>query len=71
MNEELKPCPFCGGEARIDREDVFCDCGARILIEPFYYEQPISMPEKDRLKSAKQEAIAAWNRRADINESVL
>lgn len=38
MSEELKPCPFCGGEAEIERKGsirasmiIAClDCGARV-----------------------------------------
>lgn len=55
---ELKPCPFCGGEAKIrdystpdtDPEiDVFCtNCGG----QTFVYE-------------TEGEAIEAWNRRAE------
>ena len=47
---ELKPCPFCGGEAGFYAETVHwinCKkCGA----ESAYYETP-------------EEAIEAWNRR--------
>lgn len=52
---ELKPCPFCGGEAEIlvsdiaDRAVIYCrGCDAQIQIKP-----------------NKQEAIEAWNKRAD------
>ncbi|MCD8350069.1 MAG: Lar family restriction alleviation protein [Planctomycetaceae bacterium] len=52
MSEELRPCPFCGGEADVemvlnDYWNAYCvDCGATTtdIID-------------------QNEAIAAWNRR--------
>ena len=54
--DELKPCPFCGGEAEIS-VDAFCylnerfvkctNCCVRTLIGP------------------KKEVVALWNRRAN------
>lgn len=52
MNDELKPCPFCGGHAIIDGCDdtlwiVICkECNASI-----------------GYKETKEEAIEEWNRR--------
>ena len=60
---ELKPCPCCGAEAHIDREDIFCDCGLNIKIEPFYYEQPIALSMDERWRRARVDAVEAWNRR--------
>ena len=58
MTDELKPCPFCGGEARTYRLQYglmkkYCieclECGA---------ELPMMFCSEDEVK-----AIAAWNRR--------
>jgi Lar family restriction alleviation protein len=53
---ELKPCPFCGGEATTfkaeERHYVSCvndDCIASVAMQSF---------------SSEDEAVAAWNRRA-------
>jgi Lar family restriction alleviation protein len=56
---ELKPCPFCGGKARLFVSNgvrVLCpDCGAttRILVDSERVET-----------SAVEDVIKAWNRRA-------
>ena len=62
MNEELKPCPFCGGKAEIsvgrfdgkDTSFVLCTkCEARgefFVVSPKY--------------ASDEKAIEAWNRRA-------
>ena len=49
---ELKPCPFCGGEATIG---WFFDC---------YYAYCINCHAEIRLEG-RAEAIEAWNRRAE------
>lgn len=54
MNEELKPCPFCGGKAEISlllsNYGVACtSCMGAIF------------PAKEQ---TREEAIKAWNRRA-------
>lgn len=66
---ELKPCPFCGGKARI-KSSKYNLLGAygtdeterrwsRVLCPSCNVAQPI------RHYSCKTEAIEAWNRRVD------
>ena len=52
MKNELKPCPFCGGQATLEREEnddwiVWCRCGC--VLGAF---------------GASDEAETAWNRRS-------
>ena len=63
MTEKLKPCPFCGGQpimATTYSNGIFtcvieCDC--------CYIRTP-AIGARD-LDMAKDEAITAWNRRAE------
>ena len=59
---KLKPCPFCGGKAEtvyapndINRWGVQCkSCGCTVEVE-----------EWKGVEDTKENAIKAWNRRAD------
>ena len=68
MSDELKPCPFCGGKAEMRDARKF------LVVSKFSYIFPYSVRcsnEKCDVKpyteysSTEQEAIDAWNRRAD------
>lgn len=64
MSKKLKPCPFCGGEAKLVLEFQYLgimhvkelfyarcsECGTRVSGSTFW--------------DSEEEAIAAWNRRA-------
>lgn len=60
MSEELKPCPFCGGEARIIAKPyepkvcVGCDDDTCLGFSGLGW-----------LYDSEKEAIEAWNRRAE------
>lgn len=60
MSDELKPCPFCGGEAFIevfsDHEYVACDHKKNCIVEPDTWL-------KSDMTIRKQ--VNAWNRRAN------
>ena len=64
MSETLKPCPFCGGEAKLltltDGEvkvyGIFCMSNLAGISQQEHFMD---------LYDDKQEAIAAWNRRMD------
>lgn len=61
---KLKPCPFCGEMPNLDREEIFCDCGARMTI-PLYVWGIGSKEGFPDYETAKTEMIEAWNRRAN------
>lgn len=61
---KLKPCPFCGGEARLQRKNkkhgyyVICKkCGCRT---PYFQYQ------FDSLEKLRETAIEAWNTRKPV-----
>lgn len=55
----LLPCPFCAGEALIDREYIFCDnCHLLMRIDDRLYNG-----EAQTYEEARQQTIEAWNTR--------
>ena len=60
MNEQLKPCPFCGGEAYLEDNEidylVVCSRCNTAVIPP---------GEEPGATATREEAIKAWNRRAE------
>lgn len=57
---ELRPCPFCGNEVKIDEDDFYmfcCDvCGAGVTFAKV-------LKDGTATDMSKSESIAAWNRR--------
>lgn len=59
---ELKPCPFCGGEAHVIRQE--CDNG---FISFWVSHENLRCPMKEiktSLSDSREGAIKLWNRRA-------
>ena len=59
MNEELKPCPFCGGKA--ERKE------GRMLLDSYnyWYIECECCHTKSMGYRVPKEAIKAWNRRSE------
>ena len=68
MSEELKPCPFCGGEAVLDTRKT-----VTTHIEYENYRAGCHncgiMTEWLALAEGKANVILTWNRRADDGQS--
>ena len=74
-DKELKPCPFCGGEAEIKRGQIYytacvqahcTKCGASMPKVPINHQmyicgKTVTLSEE----KAIQKAANDWNRRAD------
>lgn len=71
--EELKKCPFCGGEAKVKMKNkdycgltIYCEC------ENCYAKLPGYCPNMkdenralDSIFNCKKQAMQAWNRRVE------
>lgn len=69
LNEELKPCPFCGGvETRIKEETYWTGMRAEVISATVYHhcdrneERPLQSYLQIKAKT-KEEAIKLWNKR--------
>ena len=58
VNEKLKPCPFCGGEANLggNNVDVFVEC-ERCSARPY------AIPETYAFTQDNQKVSSMWNKR--------
>jgi Lar family restriction alleviation protein len=63
---ELKPCPFCGGTAFLDKDEIFCDmCGLRMPFPIYEYGAVDGVEGFPTWEQAREEAVRRWNRRAN------
>ena len=62
MMDELKPCPFCGGEAEI--ETFYPSSPMRLLGWKYAYVECQVCGCRSGVKIGVDEAIETWNRRA-------
>lgn len=63
VTPELLPCPFCGGEAKL-HQDVSYHTGKPLADEWFVICPPCDLIRDQAWAVPKDEAIAAWNTRA-------
>jgi Lar family restriction alleviation protein len=65
---ELKPCPFCGGEAETKMYLWGHHAETHAPIWCYYVYCVSCDAMTDNIFKSKKEAIAAWNRRAEVKE---
>lgn len=80
MENKLKPCPFCGGEAEIHYQPIYMDegvcirctsCHSRSKFEPcdctyqFYHGKKNVFISKEE---ATNDVIALWNTRTEVKD---
>ena len=68
MNDKLKPCPFCGSAAELKTDIRYprpmCQPTRAYEIPSTNYDRIIGRAD-ERHYTNKEEAIKAWNRRAN------
>ena len=64
MTDELKPCPFCGGEAEIRSYRTYID-DIHGIGPKFYVECGECLSRRHLGERTESEAIADWNSRAE------
>ena len=57
---ELKPCPFCGGNARL-----LVNGGVRVICTRCYVSTRVLKDELESASSAVELSVEAWNRSLD------
>lgn len=72
MREELKPCPFCGGEAVIKAVNksygltIWCQCPkCGVRTEGYCHNTNNEDATIDNIENCKNRALEQWNRRAN------
>ena len=59
MNDKLKPCPFCGGEAKVSKYEIITNMPTHSVHCADCYSRTWGMFDKEK------QAIEAWNRRVN------
>ena len=70
MSKELKPCPFCGGEAKKQAHEVKGLRAIYVVCEKCGASSGIYKTRNPRVKDEENPAIKAWNRREPIDKIV-
>lgn len=70
MEDRLKPCPFCGGEARVEEHKFWNDITRSFDIKTYSVVCDECSSTSFQHYRIKQEAIKAWNTRKPMDRIV-
>ena len=62
---ELKPCPFCGGTAKMKYHSFFNDKERAFSDHSYGVKCSVCFTESYQFYKSYEKAIEAWNRRAE------
>lgn len=62
MENKLKPCPFCGGKAKLRETTYGNNCDAYVV---WCGNRDCEVSPTTKYRRWRKEAIEAWNRRAE------
>ncbi len=62
---ELKPCPFCGGKARINKNSFYEDKTKGFTDHSYGVECLDCFTQSFQFYKTEEQAVKDWNRRAD------
>lgn len=65
MQNELKPCPFCGGKPHISKHSFWNEKTKGFTDHTYGIECIECHTKGNQFYETEKEAIEAWNRRAD------
>ena len=67
-NKTLKPCPFCGGEAKKEANEIKGLRHLYVVCKKCGASSPIFRTTKNRIRDAENPSIKAWNIREPMDE---
>jgi len=70
MSEKLKPCPFCGGDARVRTWTDACELFAVVKCTQCGAESNMADDGTKTKGENIADAVASWNKRAGRNETI-
>ena len=70
MSEKLKPCPFCGGDAKVRTWTDACELFAVVKCTQCGAESNMADDGTKTKGENIADAVASWNKRAGRNETI-